>query len=156
MRLIAYRLGQDDPRKCTSLRLARKGMVKLIFSSRFIPRRAIVLNPEAGETLSESDGEWAERYGLVVIDSSWKAGRDVFSVMKRGRHRRLPVLVAANPTNYGRLYELSSAEALAAALAIFGRHDEAASIMSAFKWGGEFLRLNPTVFPSPSTEGPRS
>ena len=116
MKLIAYRLGQDDPKMCTSIRLARRGYLKLISSSRFIPRKAIVLNPEASETLSTSDAELAERYGLVVIDASWKTGRDVFSRMKRGVQRKLPTYVAANPTNYGKLYELSSAEAVAAAL----------------------------------------
>jgi len=136
--------------------MARRGLVKLIPSSRYIPRRAIVLNPEAEETLSVSDAEQAERHGLVVIDSSWKAGRDIFSRVRQGSHRRLPVLVAANPTNYGKLYELSSAEALAAALVILGHFDEAASILSAFGWGPEFLRLNPALIPSRSKEGHRS
>jgi pre-rRNA-processing protein TSR3 len=156
MKLIAYRLGQDDPKMCTSIRLARRGYLKLISSSRFIPHKAIVLNPEANETLSNSDAEFAERYGLVVIDASWKTGRDVFSRMKRGVQRKLPTYVAANPTNYGKLYELSSAEAVAAALAILGRFDESVSVLSEFKWGPEFLRLNPGLYPDRLREDRRS
>ena len=110
-----------------------------------------MLNPEADQVLSASDVAQAERFGLVVIDSSWKTGRDVFSRIKRGDQRRLPVFIAANPTNYGKPYELSSAEALAAALAIFGRTDEAIALLSAFKWGLEFFRLNPTLAPDRST-----
>jgi len=151
LKLIAYRLGQDDPKKCTSLRLARRRLVRLTSTSRFIPKRAIVLNPEADQILSTSDAAQAERFGLVVIDSSWKTGRDVFSRIKRGDQRRLPVFIAANPTNYGKSYELSSAEALAAALAIFGHTDEAIALLSTFKWGLEFFRLNPTLAPDRST-----
>jgi pre-rRNA-processing protein TSR3 len=153
LRLIAYRLGQDDPRKCTSLRLARRGLVRLTSTSRFIPKRAIVLNPEADRILSPSDAAQAERFGLVVIDSSWKTGREVFSRIKRGEQRRLPVFVAANPTNYGKPYELSSVEALAAALIIFGRTDEGLALLSTFKWGLEFLKLNPMLAPARSTGG---
>ncbi len=147
MKLLAFRLGQDDPKMCTSVRLARRGHLRLISSSRFIPRKAIVLNPEASETLSASDAELAERYGLVVIDASWKTGRDVFSRMRRGLQRKLPTYIAANPTNYGKPYELSSAEAIAAALAIFGRFEESVSVLSEFKWGLEFLKLNPGLYP---------
>ena len=51
-------------------------------------------------------------------------------------------MLAANPTNYAKLGKLSSAEALAGALYIFGEKELAAKIMDKFKWGHTFLELN--------------
>lgn len=145
MKLIALHLGKDDPKKCTSRKLARVGLIYIIRSSYLIPKCSIVLNPEAKDVLSQRELGLAEKHGLVVIDTSWKTGTEIFSKLKRGIHRRLPILIAANPTNYGKPYELSSAEALAAALLIFGLRDEAIRILSTFNWGMEFLRLNESL-----------
>jgi len=54
----------------------------------------------------------------------------------------LPYLIASNPTNYGKPFILSSAEAFAAALFILGEREQSRAILSKFKWGDEFLRLN--------------
>jgi pre-rRNA-processing protein TSR3 len=64
-----------------------------------------------------------------------------FHQMRRGHHRLLPFLVAANPVNYGKPFKLTCAEALAATLLIVGRHDDARLVMDQFGWGPEFLKV---------------
>jgi len=79
---------------------------------------------------------------LTVVDCSWRRAVEVFPRKLNGVARRLPLFVAANPTNYGQLGVLSSVEALTAGLHILGFKDEAEKIMSVFKWGAGFLSLN--------------
>lgn len=145
MKLLAYRLGEDDPKKCTALVLKRHGLLNILGKASQIPKGAIVLNPEAEKQISESDAWLARANGLVVLDISWKGSTVIFHKIKRGIHRRLPPLVAANPVNYGSLEKLSSAEAIAAALIIFGEIDLAEKVLSKFKWGNQFLFLNEKV-----------
>lgn len=61
---------------------------------------------------------------------------------RSGGDRLLPFLVAANPTKYGQPCTLSSAEALAAALAIAGKEADARTLMARFHWGDSFWALN--------------
>jgi len=105
-----------------------------------LPRGAVLLTPEAGRALSPADGPRAERRGLAIVDVSWKRG--TFPPVPQAVARALPYLLAANPVNYGKPFVLSSVEALAAALVIFGRGEEARTILSKFTWGGQFLTLN--------------
>jgi pre-rRNA-processing protein TSR3 len=140
--LLVYRLGEDDPRKCTSNVLRRHGLTRVFRHQSSIPRYAIVLNPEAIRTLTRDDRRQALESGLVVIDSSWKRSDSIFHLVKRGEHRKLPPLLAANPTNYAVPEKLSSVEAFAAALILMGFDEMAEEILSKFKWGGTFLLLN--------------
>ena len=129
--------GDDDPEKCTARKLARFDLVDLHRSDRDTPY-GIVLNPHAERALSPAD---ADQGALVALDCSWEsAGEARFSLP--GEHRALPYLVAANPINFGRPMRLTTVEALAGALAIFGRQDRAADILSKFTWGHTFLELN--------------
>lgn len=132
---------QDDPSKCTSSKLIKFNLAKPIYSFKQIPKNSIVLNPFANHILLNSDSKFL-KFGLIAIDCSWKKSMEVFSRRFKGQNRRLPLLLAANPINYARLSTLSSAEALAASLYITRFEDLAISILSKFKWGLNFIKLN--------------
>src|SRR3989475_8994304 len=140
IRLVAYHARQCDPKKCTSRRLERLGLMTFVPRPSALPRGAVLLTPEAERALSPADGVRAERRGLAIVDVSWKRGK--FPPVPQATARALPYLLAANPVNYGKPFVLSSVEALAAALVIFGRAEEARTILAKFTWGGQFLALN--------------
>ena len=140
MRLIVYHARQCAPKKCTALKLSRFSLVKLVHTPRAIPQSAVVLNPFAAQVLSRADGD---AKALVALDCSWERAKEVFrNHRSRARHRSLPLLVAANPVNYGKIAKLSTAEALAAALYILGEREQAEALLSKFRWGHSFLELN--------------
>ncbi len=131
---------QCDPRKCTAHKLKRHGMLKFVHR---MPRGALLLDPFAGDTLSRTDREVSLTNGLVALDCSWKNAEVIFK--KRfpvSVPRRIPYLVAANPVNYGRPFELSTVEALAAALYILGFKRRSSELLNKFKWGPHFVDLN--------------
>ncbi|MDI6902128.1 MAG: DUF367 family protein [Methanocellales archaeon] len=141
--LYVYHAGQCAPRKCTALKLARFGLVKLHRKVGKLPFDLILLDPLASKAFSPADEERAQG-GIVVLDCSWKEVEKVFPMLRRKRMcpRALPYLLAANPVNYGRPFELSSVEAFAAALYILRRKRQARQILSKFSWGLTFLELN--------------
>ncbi len=140
IRLFAYDAKQCDPKKCTSRKLARFGLLRLLHSTRIIPLGSILLTPEGEKALSVEDKPRAERRGIVVLDVSWKAA--VFPKIPGIHERALPYLLAANPVNYGKPFKLSSVEALAAALYILGEVNQAETVLGKFSWGEQFLKLN--------------
>jgi pre-rRNA-processing protein TSR3 len=107
-----------------------------------LPRGAIVLNPFSEKAFSPADRERIEEKGLVALDYSWKCTENARAIPLIGEPRSLPYLVAANPVNYGTPTKLSTVEALAAALYIIGHKEQAEQLLSMFKWGPEFIRLN--------------
>lgn len=143
VRLYAYHAGQCATKKCTSLKLAKFGLVELHRKVEKLPFGSILLDPLAINTISPPD-ESGLRYGIVVLDCSWKEVEKAFPALsgKRMRRRALPYLLAANPVNYGKPFKLSSVEALAAALYILHRETQARKILSKFGWGLNFLELN--------------
>jgi pre-rRNA-processing protein TSR3 len=141
-RLLVYEFGQDDPKKCTSARLRKSRLVQSLPNIRRIPSSAVVLNPTSSKTLSVEDREVVIRHGLVALDCSWNLSEGVFDRNIPGNNRRLPILLAGNPTNYGIAGRLSTAEAFAAALILTGFPQRAEVILSLFKWGETFLSLN--------------
>jgi pre-rRNA-processing protein TSR3 len=54
----------------------------------------------------------------------------------------LPLLLAANPVNWGKPGKLTTAEAMAAILYMIGRRDQAEQILGSFRWGQRFFELN--------------
>jgi len=130
--------GDDDPDKCTARKLARFDLAELHRSDRATPY-GIVLNPHAERALSPADRAASDR--LVALDCSWEtAGEAMFSI--DGEHRALPFLVAANPINYGKPFQLTTVEALAAGLTILGERERAEEILAKFRWGETFLEMN--------------
>ena len=142
VRITIYHAAQDDPKKNTALRLNRRGFARIVTKIRFLPKRSIVLNPFGEIALSPTDKERIEHFGLVALDCSWEHAQKVMGEHVKGTSRCLPILIAGNPVNFGKLTKLTTAEAIAAALYISGFRKEAEDILSIFTWGHTFLELN--------------
>jgi pre-rRNA-processing protein TSR3 len=141
-RLTIYHANQCDPKRCTGLRLKRRGLARLVTKTRFLPKRAVVLNPFSEIAFSPADRKRVEDFGLVALDCSWEHAEKVLLKHVKGTSRCLPILIAGNPVNFGKATKLTTAEALAAALYIAGFKQEAAELLSIFSWGHTFLELN--------------
>jgi pre-rRNA-processing protein TSR3 len=140
-KIFTLEMRQDDPTKCTSAKMRKFGFVRSIHRER-IPRNAIVLNPAAAQVLGMNDKGNVSRFGLVVIDCSWNLAENVFRFAFKGIQRRLPALLAGNPTNYAKVGRLSSVEAVGAALYIIGFKEASQRVLSLYKWGHTFFELN--------------
>ena len=145
-----YYADQCDRKKCTGVRtwqFYNKNKFPSINNMRFIkhisqiPRFSLILNPLAQKILCYTDKTIFIKSGLTVLDCSWNHTEEIFS-KKFPNLRRLPCLVAANPTNYGKPTKLTSVEALAAAFFLLKNEKTAKELMSVFKWGKQFLTLN--------------
>lgn len=141
-RLTIYHAAQCDPRKCTGLRLKRRGFARIVTRTRFLPKRAIVLNPFSEIAFSPADRQRVENSGLVALDCSWEHAQKVMRGHVKGTSRCLPILIAGNPVNFGKLTKLTTAEAIAAALYIAGFKEKASELLSIFTWGHTFRELN--------------
>jgi pre-rRNA-processing protein TSR3 len=109
---------------------------------RFLPKRAVALNPFSEIAFSPADRKRVEAFGLAALDCSWEHAEKVLLKQVKGTSRCLPILLAGNPVNFGKATKLTTAEALAAALYIAGFRQEAAKLLSIFTWGHTFLELN--------------
>lgn len=130
-----YREGDDDPEKCSALRLERMGEAVVHDGVDSLPE-GTVLDPYAERALSPADG-----LPVVAVDASWENAEEVFERVE-GRRRALPFLVAANPVNYGNAYQLNTAEACIAALYVLGEQEAAREVADAVDYGDTFLTLN--------------
>jgi pre-rRNA-processing protein TSR3 len=141
--IVVYHAKQCDPRKCSALKLKRHGLVRIVYHVSQLPRGAVVLNPFSERAFSPADRGRVDMRGLVALDLSWKHAGDVAGLLGlSGASRCLPYLVAANPVNYGKPTQLSTVEALAAALIIAGFREKGERLLSVFKWGPTFFSLN--------------
>jgi pre-rRNA-processing protein TSR3 len=141
-RLTIYHANQCDPKRCTGLRLKRRGLARVVTKTRFLPKRAVVLNPFSEIAFSPADRKRVEDFGLVALDCSWEHAEKVLLKQVKGTSRCLPILIAGNSVNFGKATKLTTAEALAAALYIAGFKQEARELLSIFTWGHTFLELN--------------
>ncbi|HEX3014377.1 MAG TPA: DUF367 family protein [Methanobacterium sp.] len=149
MKIVVYHAEECDRKKCTTVKLGKQGKVKVVTKLNQLPKGAIVLDPYSQKALSVEDRETIIEKGLVGLDCSWKRLDKVPYRIKTGKNSRsLPFMIAANPTNYGKPCILSTAEAIAASFYIIGFKDIAEDIMSQFKWGPHFLKLNEELLES--------
>ncbi len=141
-------LEEDDPRRCTGHRLLQRGLVRRAAARREGRPAPIALDPFAPVPLCGRDRERAESAGFLVVDGSWnrlsarsRLSDDGESPGRRGS-RRLPLLVATNPQHFGRWTQLTTAEALAAAVYLVGRPLEAERLLEGLRGGPAFLEIN--------------
>ena len=137
MEVHIYHEGDDDPKKCSALRLANEDEACLHERHDSLPR-GVALDPFAERALSPADSDTGT---LVVFDSSWESAEDVVAPYD-GERRALPFVVSANPVSYGKPFRLNTAEATVAALYILGEKEQARRIASYFSYGDAFLELN--------------
>ena len=142
IRILCF--GQDDPKKCTAKRLERFNLSDNYSSFKTLPPMGIVLDPFADEILSREDIPLAEVGGIIGVDCSWNRAPETFSRLQLMglQPRSLPFATPANPVNSGKAGKLSTAEAIASALLICNQYEQAQQIMSVFKWGPAFIKLN--------------
>ena len=109
------------------------------------PARTLLLNPFAEQAVSPQDRDTVIKKGIGVIDCSWREADKIFSrrmLYSRYNSRSLPLLLAANPLNWGKPSRLSSLEAFSAALYIVGFKEWAKRILKIYNWGDNFIQLN--------------
>tara|TARA_B100000963_G_C22578613_1_gene649739 strand:- start:653 stop:1228 length:576 start_codon:yes stop_codon:yes gene_type:complete len=140
-------LAQDDPKKNTAVLASKRGDVRLHKRVQTLPKKGVILEPLCGKVLGPEDHELltSRRGAIVGLDCSWKhIESSVREVMNKTRlqARTLPLLLAANPVNWGKPGKLTTAEAVAAALYLVGRSDQARDVLGAFRWGKRFFELN--------------
>jgi pre-rRNA-processing protein TSR3 len=149
VRLLLVLAGEDHPKACTGRRLLRLGRAVRVSRAEGLRPPPIVLDPHAANPLSTADRPAAERGGVLAVDCSWnrlaaRGGLPPASGPEKGGglHRRLPMLVAANPQHYGRVAELNTFDALSAALYLLGFPAEAGELLGGFRGGDGFLEVN--------------
>ena len=148
VRIVVYNARQCDPKKCTALKLEHHGLIRGVAQVRFLPKRAVVLNPFSEIAFSPADRGRVEDFGLAALDCSWEKAERFLSTHVRGTSRCLPVLIAGNPVNFSKPTKLSTLEALAAALFITGFREQASELLAMYKWGHTFLELNQEMLES--------
>lgn len=143
VKMTVFWAGQDDPKKNTAKKLGRHHLIHVVETPRALPKGAILLDPFAKRAVSREDHARAKAHGLAAIDCSWEQVGATYRGARVGLEcRALPYLVAGNPTKFGRAFQLSTAEALAAALVIMGEADEARELMHVFPWAKTFFEVN--------------
>ncbi|KAG0244162.1 ribosome biogenesis protein tsr3 [Actinomortierella wolfii] len=134
-----------DPKRCSGKKLARMGMVETLkVNQRFL---GVCMTPNGKQAVSPADREVIREHGIAVVDCSWaKLGDVPFQRLRAGHDRLLPYLIATNPVNYGKPWRLNCVEAIAACFYITGFDEYGDELMSKFKWGHAFKKVNAELF----------
>ena len=144
--LHVIHLDQDDPQKCTSRKLASRGLCFLHSDIRNAPKRGILLDPLSGKLIGPDDEISINRGSSIVgLDCSWKEIEPSVDLLHKNTNldcRTLPIVLASNPISWGKPGRLSNVEAFAVCLTIFNRWEQARRILKPFKFRDEFFRLN--------------
>ncbi|MGI0132018.1 MAG: ribosome biogenesis domain-containing protein [Thermoplasmata archaeon] len=147
--LLLVLAGEDHPKACTGRRLVRSGLVREVAAGRPLRHRPILLDPRDERPLCAADRSLARRVGVLGVDCSWnrlnaRGGYPTFGgwIDRLAVRRRLPFLLAGNPQHFGRVGELNTAEAFAAALSVLGEATRARDLLASFPGGEAFFSLN--------------
>lgn len=149
VRLLLLLASEDHPKACTGRRLLARGLVDEVGERRAPRPVPVLLDPRADAPLAAEDRPSALRGGILGVDCSWnrldaRGGYPEAAPWLREvrTRRRLPLLLAGNPQHYGRLGELNTAEAFAAAVFVLGEPGRARALLSGFAGGDAFFELN--------------
>ncbi len=147
IKLHSLWLAQDDPKKNTAVISSKRGDITLHKRISTLPKSGIILEPLCGKVFGPEDHIilTQKKGSLVGLDCSWKHIEiSVDRVMRQTRlqPRMLPLLLAANPVNWGKPSKLTTIEALATATYLAGNKSQAKSLLSRFSWGNRFIELN--------------
>ena len=141
VKIYVVLLREDDPLKNTAVKMIKSGIAEEIDKFK-LKSKMIVLNPYSQKYLGPWYRELAVKYGLVVVDASWRRLDQFRFRGLSGIHVRLPPLLPGNPINYAKPCILSSAEAVAATLYILGFREEYERVLGLYKWMRTFHELN--------------
>jgi pre-rRNA-processing protein TSR3 len=146
IKIYMWEFGQNDTKRDSGSKLCRLGYAKRLKIGQTF--NGIVLSSEATKVMSPEDAEVISQYGIAGINCSWNRLEEIpFTTLGKPKNqRKLPYLVAANSVNYGKVFKMNTAEAVAAALFISGWVHEAVALMYPFSYGEEFFRLNAEAF----------
>ena len=139
--IFIFHKRECDPKKCTALKLGRLKLARIVYRISSLPVGSLLLHPYCNTYVSSADKDVVVEKGLSAIDCSWN--RIVTDLkVRRYAARKLPFLLAANPTHYAIPYKLSTLEAIAAALYIVGFKENSIEFLNKTKWGHTFMELN--------------
>ncbi len=142
---LILHLSQDDPKKCSARKMGRFEKARIVHKIEQLPYGSILLDPFAEKALSPADRKIMIKKGLVAVDCSWREAETVFGSFRtahRMEGRALPLLLAANPTKFGKWGELSTLEAIAATYYILGEKEIALDMLKIYTWGFRFIETN--------------
>ncbi|ANQ10974.1 putative ribosome biogenesis protein [Plasmodium coatneyi] len=139
IKLFMFDYNECQNQKCSCKKLYRfKKIKKAPMNKKF---KGIVLTPFCDKFFSVNDKATMEKFGLSVIDCSWKS-LDLLKKCKFTNQRKLPYIIAVNSINYGKPYKLSCLESLAFCLYVCGYNKQCTDILNIYKWSSSFVNLN--------------